>query len=69
MKTIRNIIGAAVLLGLASCSLDEPAFDPVVEDSERKPIVISGTISQEYATRANDTGFCNGDVEGIYIRS
>lgn len=67
MKTIRNIIGAAVLLGLASCSLDEPAFDPVVEDSERKPIVISGTISQEYATRANDTGFCNGDVVGIYI--
>ena len=67
MKTIRNIIGAAVLLGLASCSLDEPAFDPVVEDSERKPIVLSGTISQEYATRANDTGFCNGDVVGIYI--
>ena len=67
MKTIRNIIRAAVLLGLASCSLDEPAFDPVVEDSERKPIVISGTISQEYATRANDTGFCNGDVVGIYI--
>ncbi|MBQ7020334.1 MAG: leucine-rich repeat protein [Bacteroidales bacterium] len=67
MKTIRNIIGAAVLLGMASCSLDEPAFDPVVEDSERKPIVISGTISQEYATRANDTGFCNGDVVGIYI--
>lgn len=67
MKTFRNIIGAAVLLGLASCSLDEPAFDPVVEDSERKPIVISGTISQEYATRANDTGFCNGDVVGIYI--
>ncbi|MBQ8855437.1 MAG: leucine-rich repeat protein, partial [Bacteroidales bacterium] len=67
MKTIRNIIGAAVLLGLASCSLDEQAFDPVVEDSERKPIVISGTISQEYATRANDTGFCNGDVVGIYI--
>lgn len=67
MKTIRNIIGTAVLLGLASCSLDEPVFDPVVEDSERKPIVISGTISQEYATRANDTGFCNGDVVGIYI--
>ena len=34
---------------------------------EKRPIVISGSINQEYATRANDEGFCNGDVVGIYI--
>lgn len=67
MKAFRYIIGAAALLGFASCSLDEPTFDPVIEDIEKKPIVISGRISQEYATRANDEGFCNGDVVGIYV--
>ncbi len=67
MKTSRHIIGALALMSLASCALDEPGFDPVVEDADRKPIVISGSISQEYATRANDEGFCNGDVVGIYV--
>ena len=61
------MIGAVVLASAVSCSLNEPSFDPVVEDMEKKPIVISGNINQEYATRANDTGFCDGDVVGIYV--
>ena len=54
-------------MSLASCNLNEPTMDPVIDDAERKPIVISGSINQEYATRANDEGFCNGDVVGIYV--
>ena len=67
MKASRYLIGAAFLLGLASCALDEPTFDPAADDSGKKPIVIAGSINQEYATRANDEGFCNGDVVGIYV--
>ena len=67
MKKSRHIIGALALMSLASCALDESGFEPVVEDADRKPIVISGSINQEYATRANDEGFCNGDVVGIYV--
>ena len=67
MKGLRFISGAAAILCAVSCALDEPAFDPQTEDMEKRPIVISGNINQEYATRANDEGFCNGDVVGIYI--
>ena len=67
MKYFKHMIGAVVLASAVSCSLNEPSFDPVVEDMEKKPIVISGNINQEYATRANDTGFCDGDVVGIYV--
>ena len=67
MKSLRYIIGAAALTVLASCALEEPAFEPVPGEEGLKPIVIAGRIDQEYATRANDEGFCNGDVVGIYV--
>lgn len=54
-------------MGIVSCALDEPAFEPEVGQEGLKPIVIAGRINQEYATRANDEGFCNGDVVGIYV--
>ena len=60
-------MGAAALTVLASCALEEPAFEPVPGEDGLKPIVIAGRIDQEYATRANDEGFCNGDVVGIYV--
>ena len=67
MKSFRNILGAVALACAASCALDEPAFEPQIDDSGKRPIVFSGSINQEYATRANDAGFCNGDVVGVYI--
>lgn len=67
MKSLRYIIGAAALTVLASCALEEPAFEPVPGEEGLKAIVIAGRIDQEYATRANDEGFCNGDVVGIYV--
>ena len=50
-----------------SCALDEKTFDSQEVESEKRPIVISGSISQEYKTRANDEGFCDKDIVGIYI--
>ena len=67
MNKFKYIIGTLALASAASCNINEPAFDPVVDDMGKKPIVISGSIDQEYATRANDEGFCNGDVVGIYV--
>ncbi|MBQ7812579.1 MAG: fimbrillin family protein [Bacteroidales bacterium] len=67
MKGLRYIIGAVALAAMASCALDEPAFEPIESEEGLKPIVIAGRIDQEYATRANDEGFCNGDVVGIYV--
>ena len=67
MKSLRYIMGAAALTVLASCALEEPAFEPVPGEEGLKPIGIAGRIDQEYATRANDEGFCNGDVVGIYV--
>ncbi len=67
MKTFKYIIGALSILGLISCALDEHAFEPSEGEDVLRPIVISGRIDQEYATRANDQGFCDGDVVGIYV--
>ena len=67
MKASKYIIGITTLIIMASCALDEPAFEPQTSEESLKPIVISGRINQEYATRANDEGFCNGDVVGIYV--
>ena len=67
MKRLRYITGAVALAAAVSCSFNEAGFEPQVEESGRKPIVFSGSISQEYATRANDSGFCNGDVVGVYV--
>ncbi len=50
-----------------SCALDEKTFDSQEVESGKRPIVISGSISQEYKTRANDEGFCDKDIVGIYI--
>ena len=68
MKSFRNILGAVALACAASCALDEPAFEPQIDDSGKRPIVFSGSINQEYATRANDAGFCNGDLHHHIVR-
>lgn len=67
MKVIKYIIPVLSLLGAVSCSLSEMQIAPVEGDGELKPIVIAGRINQEYSTRANDEGFCNGDVVGVYV--
>jgi hypothetical protein len=67
MKTYKHIILALSFFGALSCSVDEMQLAPSEVDGELKPIVIAGRINQEYATRANDEGFCDGDVVGVYV--
>ena len=51
---------------LTSC-LQEETFRPEIPEGTPGKIELSGTIDQEYLTRANDAGFCDGDAVGIYI--
>ena len=54
-----------VLLALYSCS--EEITDTINGGGYLYPIELSGSISQENLTRANDYGFVSGDRMGIYI--
>lgn len=53
------------LSAIISCSTEEP-FNTEPTDGQI-PIVLSGSINQEYVTRADLGGFCDKDVVGIYI--
>lgn len=55
-----------MLLLLTACSVKEMTIDPVQADESLR-INLGGEISQEYATRASDSGFANGDEIGIYV--
>ena len=65
-----NSIAAAFavcgVLPLSSC-MQEETFQSGTEPGVPGKIEISGSIDQEYVTRANDDGFCDGDAVGIYI--
>ncbi len=66
---IRNIrcAFAAFVLVVSGCAR-EP-FGDVADGSEEEkvPLSLSGSISQVYQTRANDSGFADGDRIGIYV--
>lgn len=66
-KSTHFITAAAILLGLAACSLEEDNFRPEPGNEEPGLIVLSGEISQIYQTRANDSGFADKDEIGVYI--
>lgn len=66
-KSTHFITAAAILFGLAACSLEEDNLRPEPSDKEPGLITISGEISQIYQTRANDSGFADKDEIGVYI--
>ena len=53
----------ATLLG--GCTTD-PQCEVSVPKSEQVPILLEGSINQVVASRADSSGFCNGDAVGIY---
>lgn len=58
--------GLVSVLLLSACS--EERFDsPLGESGDKNLITLAGQISQECTTRANDDGFADGDVMGVYI--
>ena len=66
MKKHIIIFGFSGALMLSSCS--EERFDfPDGESSDKNLITLAGQITQECTTRANDDGFADGDVMGVYI--
>lgn len=68
MRTaFHHLAAAAVLFGLAACSIEEDNFRPEPDGEGAGLITISGEISQVYQTRANDTGFADKDQIGVYI--
>lgn len=64
MAMISAVAGGILLQ--PSCAMDEKLQHEMEAGSPGK-IQLSGSISQEYSTRVNDDGFCDGDVVGIYI--
>lgn len=69
MKKIKTFIRNSVILlaGILStaCNDDRSAFD--AEQEQGAPIEIFSTIRQNYISRVNDEGFCDGDQMGIYV--
>ena len=58
--------GLVSVLLLSACS--EERFDsPLGESGDKNLITLAGQISQECTTRADDDGFADGDVMGVYI--
>ena len=67
-RTLQLTILTALITFLSvSCSVAETFTDDVPQDDISLKINLSGEISQVYQTRANDSGFCDGDEVGIYV--
>lgn len=65
MKMKKSIYIFAAVAMLCACAKE---LEPQVESADAKtPIVLSSQINQEYATRADQYGFADGDVIGTYI--
>lgn len=62
--TLLYLLAAGAML-LTGCSDD--FFGDKTEQHDSNRIQLSGDIDQLAVTRANDNGFCNGDVMGVYI--
>ena len=55
-----------LLLLMSACSVREMTPDPQQADESLR-INLGGEITQEYATRASDSGFADGDEIGVYV--
>ena len=64
-SAVNSLAGIALAAGLASCLADtQPASDG---SCGKVPVCLSGSICQEYVTRADANGFADGDVIAAYI--
>ena len=65
----RIVIYTTLLLVLFSCAKERiaPIAENYGQESELFELSIAGQIDQEFATRANDSGFCNGDAVGMFM--
>jgi hypothetical protein len=64
MQKLSHFIGVCLAILSISCHQDFEGFDCIESGFELK---LQGHIEQEYTSRADDNGFANGDVMGVYI--
>lgn len=68
MNLLKSIVTIALpsLLLTSACRRDD--YSEFAQNSRGDMTInLSGQISQEYVTRANDEGFAHGDVMGVYV--
>ena len=64
----KYVISTGILTAMLLAACSEDAFDmPGQPSGDRNVITLAGQIEQEAVTRANDDGFADGDVMGVYI--
>ena len=64
----KYIFSAGILAALMLPACSEDIFEaPGQTNDGRNVISLAGQITQEAVTRANDDGFADGDVIGVYI--
>ena len=64
----KYFISAGLVASLMFSSCSEDMFDVPGHDATDLGVInLAGQISQECVTRANDDGFADGDVIGVYI--
>lgn len=66
MKKHIALASMMALIAITSCREDYFDLQPKI-DPEAGKIELAGQIQQEYVTRANDDGFADGDVMGVYV--
>lgn len=65
IQKISSVIAVGVVTLFTACYNNEESL--IFDTQDLLKINLSGEISQQYQTRVNDAGFCDGDVVGIYI--
>lgn len=67
----KSILSILYLVGALACMISSCAYDDFEDPNHNADgfgkINLTGSIEQEYNTRANDNGFANGDVIGVYV--
>ena len=65
LKSLGMLLGVLSIGTLTSCSDEWEGAEDVSKEMNR--ISLSGEIEQVAISRVNDSGFCDGDVMGVYI--
>ncbi len=67
MKTNQHIYIYVLACAMAFAGCSDDLFDGGSANGGASRIELSGEIDQMAVTRVNDSGFCDGDVMGVYI--
>lgn len=64
-KSLGMLLGVLFMMTMTSCSDEWEGAEDISKEMNR--ITLSGEIEQVAVSRVNDSGFCDGDVMGVYI--